>query len=287
MPNFRGTPLHQRARDADLGGARPSDSALHLQLRGDEGAQRRPADALRLAAPALHRRRAAEGRRRATRRIRRRSPRRCSHRVLLACDQAGRRRARPVLRHRHDRRGGASGSAATSSASSASPPTPRPRASASTRVEPLDDARSPAMRRRSAPSRACRSARWSRRGMLDAGRRCSPTSAAAQARGARRRHARARRRSSGSIHKIGALAQGAAGLQRLDLLARRAQRRPRPDRCVPGDRCAPRWPHRLIWRRGRARRREPGPRFAPFRDFRTEAAMKIPATTRCAASRTG
>ena len=64
MPNFRGTPLHQRARDADLGGARSRRQALHLQLRGDEGAERRPADALRLAVPDLHRRRAAEGRRR-------------------------------------------------------------------------------------------------------------------------------------------------------------------------------------------------------------------------------
>ena len=38
MPNFKGTPLHQRPRDPDLGrqGARPA--ALHLQLRRHEGA---------------------------------------------------------------------------------------------------------------------------------------------------------------------------------------------------------------------------------------------------------
>ena len=49
----------QRPRDADLGGALGA-VALHLQLRGDEGAQRGRADALRLGDPALHRLRAAE-----------------------------------------------------------------------------------------------------------------------------------------------------------------------------------------------------------------------------------
>ena len=52
---LQGQALHQRARDADLGGARPARQALHLQLRFDEGAERGPADALRLAAAALHR----------------------------------------------------------------------------------------------------------------------------------------------------------------------------------------------------------------------------------------
>ena len=61
MPNFRGrrfTNAHETmiwaARDAERQG-------LHLQLRGAEGRQRRRAGAFRLADPALHRRRAAEG----------------------------------------------------------------------------------------------------------------------------------------------------------------------------------------------------------------------------------
>ena len=41
--------LYERARDADLGRPRPQ-IARHLQLRGHEGAERRSADALRLAA---------------------------------------------------------------------------------------------------------------------------------------------------------------------------------------------------------------------------------------------
>ena len=64
MPNFRGrrfTNAHETliwaARDAGAQG-------LHLQLRGAEGRQRRRADALRLDLPALHRRGAAERRRR-------------------------------------------------------------------------------------------------------------------------------------------------------------------------------------------------------------------------------
>ena len=59
---LQGQALHQRARDADLGGARPQDQALHLQLRFAEGAERGSADALGLADPAVHRRRAPEGR---------------------------------------------------------------------------------------------------------------------------------------------------------------------------------------------------------------------------------
>ena len=46
--------LHQRARNADLGGAR-SGVEIHLPLRSHEGLQRRPADALRLDPAALHR----------------------------------------------------------------------------------------------------------------------------------------------------------------------------------------------------------------------------------------
>jgi modification methylase len=81
MPNFKRHALHQRARDADLG--RRARSALHLQLRRAEGLQRRPADALRLDAPDLHRRRAAEGRG-AARLHPTQKPEALLHRVLLA-----------------------------------------------------------------------------------------------------------------------------------------------------------------------------------------------------------
>src|SRR5262249_39407042 len=52
--------LHQRPRDADLGHAR-CQVARHLQLRGDEGAKRRPANAFRLAVSDLLGPRAVEG----------------------------------------------------------------------------------------------------------------------------------------------------------------------------------------------------------------------------------
>ena len=61
---FPRPPLHQRARDHDLGRARRQRQGLYLQLRSAEGRQRGRAGALRLADPAVHRRRAAQGRRR-------------------------------------------------------------------------------------------------------------------------------------------------------------------------------------------------------------------------------
>ena len=61
---FPRPPLHQRPRDDDLGGALGRRQALHLQLRGAEGGQRGLPGALRLVLADLHRRRAAEGRRR-------------------------------------------------------------------------------------------------------------------------------------------------------------------------------------------------------------------------------
>ena len=94
----------QRPRDADLGRS-VRTVAIHLQLRGDEGAQRRRADALGLADPALHRRRAAEDRRR-----REGAPdaetRGAAAPGARRLEQARRRGARPVLRYRHHRRGG-------------------------------------------------------------------------------------------------------------------------------------------------------------------------------------
>ena len=62
MPNFRGKRF-TNAHETLIWAARDrANKTLHLQLRCDEGAERGPADALRLAAAALHRRRAAEGR---------------------------------------------------------------------------------------------------------------------------------------------------------------------------------------------------------------------------------
>ena len=55
MPNFRGPPLPERARDADLGEPRPGREGLHLQLRRAEGRQRRSPGPLGLALPDLHR----------------------------------------------------------------------------------------------------------------------------------------------------------------------------------------------------------------------------------------
>ena len=76
----------------------------------------------------------------AARRIRRRSPKRCS--IASCClDQPGRRRARSFLRHRHRPARWPSGSAGASSASSASRLTPRPRAAASPLCTPLKPSR--------------------------------------------------------------------------------------------------------------------------------------------------
>ena len=80
--------LHQRARDADLV-RRSTRGALHLQLRGDEGAQRRTADAQRLADPAVRRARAAAGRRRRSKAHPTQKPEALLHRVLLASTRPG------------------------------------------------------------------------------------------------------------------------------------------------------------------------------------------------------
>ena len=49
MPNFKGTRF-TNAHETLIWAARGRAQALHLQLRRDEGAERRPPDALRLAA---------------------------------------------------------------------------------------------------------------------------------------------------------------------------------------------------------------------------------------------
>ena len=117
MPNFKGkrfTNAHETLIWAARDQAR---QALHLQLRFDEGAERGPADALGLAAAALHRGRAPEGRGRqegASDAEARGAAVPLHHGGV----QSGRHDPRSVLRHRHDRRGGAT----------AGPPLHRPRA---------------------------------------------------------------------------------------------------------------------------------------------------------------
>src|SRR6266576_2871738 len=51
---FSRAALHQRARDADLGGARTGRQGLYLQLRSAQGGQRRRAGALGLDHSAVH-----------------------------------------------------------------------------------------------------------------------------------------------------------------------------------------------------------------------------------------
>ena len=104
MPNFRGKRL-TNAHETLIWACKVRGREIHLQLRGAEGAERRRADALGLGDPALHRARAAEGRRR------RQGPSDAEARGAAAPragrhDQARRCGARPVLRHRHHRRGG-------------------------------------------------------------------------------------------------------------------------------------------------------------------------------------
>ncbi|CAA9259390.1 MAG: Type II restriction adenine-specific methylase, partial [uncultured Acetobacteraceae bacterium] len=96
--------FHQRARDADLGGAGPG-KPLPLQLRRHEVAERGPPDAERLAAPALHRAGAAAGLRR------RQAPPDPEAGSAAAPGSArlhgaGRRGAGPVPRHRDHGGGG-------------------------------------------------------------------------------------------------------------------------------------------------------------------------------------
>ena len=97
-------PLHQCARDADLGGARAGRQGLHLQLRGAQSRQRGHPGPLRLDHPALHRRGANQGRQRqeAASDPEAGGAARARDALVVA---AGRPGARPVLRQRHHRRG--------------------------------------------------------------------------------------------------------------------------------------------------------------------------------------
>ena len=124
---FSRPPVHQRARDDDLGEPRRAGESLHVQLRGAEGRQRRLPGPLRLVPADLHRRRAHQGRRRAQAApdAKARSAARAHH---ARREPRRRCRARPVPRLGHVGRRGAPDSGAASSASSAIRPTPPRRA---------------------------------------------------------------------------------------------------------------------------------------------------------------
>ena len=88
MPNFRGRRF-TNAHETLLVVRALARGALHLQLRGDEGAERRIADAQRLADPALRRRRAAASDGAGKKAHPTQKPEALLHRVLLASTRPG------------------------------------------------------------------------------------------------------------------------------------------------------------------------------------------------------
>jgi DNA modification methylase len=80
--------LHQRPRDPDLGRQERRPEDLYLQLRCHEGAQRRPADALRLAPADLQRTERLKERKRAKAHPTQK-PEALLHRVILASAAPG------------------------------------------------------------------------------------------------------------------------------------------------------------------------------------------------------
>ena len=103
MPNFRGRRFTNAHETLIWAAREPGRQGLHVQLRGAQGRQRRRAGALRLDAAAVHRRGTAQGPRRqeAASDPEARDAAGARDPVLLAARRSG---ARPVLRHRHDRR---------------------------------------------------------------------------------------------------------------------------------------------------------------------------------------
>ena len=89
MPNFRGRRFTNAHETLIWAAATRRRKGYTFNYEAHEGAQRRPADALRLAVPDLHRRRAAEGRRMATRLHPTQKPEALLHRVLLASTKPG------------------------------------------------------------------------------------------------------------------------------------------------------------------------------------------------------
>ena len=154
-------------------------------------------------------------------------------RVILSASRPGRSRARPVLRHRHDRRGGQAPRPPLHRHRARARPMPRPREKRIAAVEPLPapSARAVHDRARGA-ARAVRGADRARAGL---GRRAARRrQAPGQGAGARRRRHCARRdgRLDPPHRRAGA---GARSLQRLGVLARGDRRRAssRSTRCAP------------------------------------------------------
>ena len=207
MPNFRGRRFTNAHETLIWAVEERRREGLHLPLRGAEGRQRRPADALRLVHPALHRRGAAEGRGRpqgaSDAEARGAARPRAAGRV-----QSRRRGARSLLRHRHDRR----------RRQAARPPLHRHRARPGLRRGRPRAHRRRRAARRTTPIAAPPAKRAeprvpflvARRGAayVSAGRDPASTSAAATRRSCAPTAPSRSARSIGSIHKIGALAQG-------------------------------------------------------------------------------
>ena len=260
LPRPRFTNAHETLIWAAQGRRR---QGLHLQLRGAEGRQRRRPDALRLALPALHRRRAPEGRATAARSTRPRSPKRCSR----ACCSRRRKPGDVVLDPFFGT--GTTGAVAKRLGRHFIGIEREPRLCRRRRarriaaVEPLaDEAIAPAPAKRAEPRVPFLSVVEG--GLVQRRARRSSTSAAATRRMVRADGTLA----LGPVDRLDPQDRrarpGPAGLQRLDLLARRAQRRPRHDRRLPGNR-ARRDGHRLIWRAAARRNVSPG-RELPLQD---------------------
>ena len=104
MPNFRGRRF-TNAHETLIWAARGRDSRHRFNYAGDEGAERRHPDAQRLVHPAVHRARAAAQPARAEAASDAEARGAAASRAA-GQHRAGRYRARPVPRHRHDRGGG-------------------------------------------------------------------------------------------------------------------------------------------------------------------------------------
>ena len=89
MPNFRGRRF-TNAHETLIWAPSARGGALHLQLRGHEGAERRAADAQRLAHPALHRSRSGSRTSTGSKAHPTQKPEALLHRVHAGGDQAGR-----------------------------------------------------------------------------------------------------------------------------------------------------------------------------------------------------
>ena len=228
MPNFRGKRF-TNAHETLIWAARDQKSRAHLQLREPEGAERRPADALRLAVPDLLGAGAAEGRRRAQGASDAEAGGAAAPRAARL-DEAGRRRARSLLRHRHDGR----------RRQAARPPLHRHRARPRLRHGRRGAHRRASSRCRSSALETVRSKRAEPRvpfgTIVELGMLVEPGAHAVRRaprdprRGQGRRHAGAAAGNQGSIHRLGAIVQGKTACNGWTYLALRGGRQAEADR---------------------------------------------------------